>query len=138
MRWRVRAPTGPDDGVVRHHSGRRHRNRRTKAFVKLYTWKTGFGYQQYGASYYILYIIYYMSLVQNLPKSITGKFRPIGLLERDGKKILTVNRSLDDDVSGRSKQVGRQCLIRGVCNLLGKGLKIKSTVTAYKVSTQWS
>lgn len=60
--------------------------------------------------------------------------------ERRQKILTTVNRSPDDDDSGRSKLVGRACLICGVqCNLCEQRTEnIKSTVTEYKVSTLWS
>jgi len=103
----VRAATGPDDGVVQQqHSGRRHLEQ--KLSCKLYTWKTGLGYRPTVWS-----IIYYMGsgLARNLPKYITGKYRLIGLPERRKKILKAVNRSADDDDSGRSKLVGRACLI---------------------------
>lgn len=76
-----------------------------------------------------------IGLTRNSPKSITGKFRPIGLPDKEGKKILTtINRSLDDEVSGRSKLVKYMaCVI-----FAGKEPKIKSTITTYKVSSMWS
>jgi len=78
--------------------------------------------QQYGTSYYYILLTWILGLARNSPKSITGKYRPIGLpeseRETDKKSLTTVNRSPDDDDSGRSKQVGRACLIRVVRSVI--------------------
>jgi len=65
------------------HSGGRHREQ--KLSCKLYTWKTGLGYRPTVWS-----IIHYTGsgLARNSPKSITGKYRPIGLPERETEKNL--------------------------------------------------
>jgi len=92
VRWRVRAATGPpDDGVVQHHSGRRHRNTRTKAFVEaVHTRGKPVSVTDHTVWSVVLIIIYYMGLgiARNLPKSINGKYRPIGLPERETEKNL--------------------------------------------------
>lgn len=110
----MRAATGPDDDD-QQHSGGRHREQ--KLSCKLYTWKTGLGYRPTVWS-----IIYYMcsGLARNFAKIHRREISSDRVTRERRKKILTtaVNRSADDDDSGRSKLVGRACLINGVqCNL---------------------
>jgi len=61
--------------------------REQKLSWKLYTRKTGFGYRP--TAVWSVVLIYYTSLglARNSPKSITGKYRLIGLPEREGKNL---------------------------------------------------